>query len=117
MRQLHSRKPLLALAGAPRGCYVEAMKHLLPSARLLRLAAAAALLAGLGTWLASGAHPGWSRTSTVMMQKDEVTGIDYPVRRAGFVAGIEVPLAGIVAAGALAALSLLPRRRPAPQAG
>lgn len=79
----------------------------------LRIAAVAVLLAGLGTWLATGAHPGWSRTSTVTMQRDEITGIDYPVRRDEFVAGVEVPLAGLGAAGLIAALSFLPRRRVA----
>ncbi len=85
---------------------------LLPLA--LRAVAAAVLAAGVAAWLATGAHPGWTRTSTVTMQKDEVTGIDYPVRRDEFVAGIEVPLAATGAAGLLAALSLLPRRRPSP---
>lgn len=90
-------------------------RPLLP--RALRAAAAAVLLGGLGIWLATGAHPGWSRTSTVTMQQDEVTGIEYPVRRDEFVAGVEVPVAAVGMAGFLAALSLLPRRRLAAAAG
>ncbi len=88
-----------------------------PLAAALRLAAAVVLLAGVATWLATGAHRGWSRTSAVTMQKDEITGIDYPVRRDEFVAGLEVPLAGLGAAGLLAALSLLARRRAPALAG
>lgn len=76
----------------------------------LRGAAVAIFVAGLGVWLASGARLGWTQTSAVAMQRDEITGIDYPVRRAAFIAGVEVPLLGAVVAAGLAALSVLPRR-------
>jgi hypothetical protein len=49
----------------------------------------------------------------VTLQKDEITGIDYPVRRDAFIAGIEVPSVAIGLAALLAALSFLPGRRPA----
>jgi hypothetical protein len=78
--------------------------------KLLRAAAVAVFLAGLGLWLAHGARLGWTQTSVVTMQRDEITGIDYPVRSDGFVAGVEVPAVGLAAAGALVALSFLPRR-------
>ncbi len=82
----------------------------------LRSAAAAVLLAGAIVWAANGAHTGWSQTSTVTMQTDEITGIQYPVRKDDFVAGVEVPAAAALLAGVLAGLSFLPRRRQTVQA-
>lgn len=83
-------------------------KHRLP--RLLRAAAAVVALAGAGLWLATGAHRGWTRTSEVELRRDEVTGLDYPVRRDRFTAGIEVPLAALVGAALLAGLAALAGR-------
>lgn len=70
-----------------------------------------ALLIALGAWFSTGAHTGWTQTSQVTMQRDEITGIDYPVRRAVFVAGIEVPLLGAAVAAGFGGLSLLAQRR------
>lgn len=70
------------------------------------------VLAGVGVWAGNGARLGWTQTSVVTLQRDEVTGIDYPVRQPAFVAGVEVPLAGATAAVALAALSFAWRRAP-----
>lgn len=78
----------------------------------LHATAALAFLAGLGVWLATGRHVGWTQTSTVVMQRDEITGIDYPERRPGFVAGVEVPFAGIAVALASVALARFVPRRP-----
>ncbi len=80
----------------------------------LRAAALALLLGGFGVWLATGAHLGFTQTSLVTIKRDEITGIDYPERRPGFVAGVEIPLGTAAAAIALALLSLAAdRRRPA----
>lgn len=79
--------------------------------RRLRAAAVVLVLAGLGVWAAAGARLGWTQTSTVAMQRDEITGIDYPVRRAAFLPGVEVPLAAAAFATLLASLSLI-RARP-----
>lgn len=84
--------------------------------RNLRYAAAAVLLAGLGTWFATGRHVGWTQTSVVSIQKDEITGIDYPVRRDAFVAGVEIPAAAAGLAAALAGLGFFLGRRRAPAA-
>ncbi|MBI5690138.1 MAG: hypothetical protein HZC55_08555 [Verrucomicrobia bacterium] len=82
--------------------------------RLLRGAALVVGLAASGGWLATGAHLGWTQTSVVQLQRDEITGIDFPVRRAAFVAGVEVLAAGLLLAGGLGATALfLDRRRPA----
>lgn len=77
----------------------------------LRLTAATILLAVLGLWVATGAHFGWTQTSRVIQQHDEITGIDYPVREPGFVAGVEVLLGGAVVAAALGGASLFTNRR------
>jgi hypothetical protein len=92
---------------------VVAMKTRFTFSRTLRTTAALLLLAGIGLWLATGAHRGWTQTSAVSLQKDEITGIDYPVRRDAFVAGIEIPLAAAGLAAVLAGLSFLPSRRSA----
>ena len=73
-------------------------------ANTLRGAALALLVGGFGVWLATGAHLGFTQTSLMTMQRDEVTGIDYPQRRPGFVAGVEIPLG---TAGAAIVLSLI----------
>ena len=73
--------------------------------------AAAALLAVLGLWVATGAHFGWTQTSKVVLQHDEITGIDYPVREQTFVAGVEVLAAGVAAAVAFAGAGFFASRR------
>lgn len=82
----------------------------MPSRRapsILRASAAVLAAVGLGVWLATGAHRGWTRTSEVELRRDEITGIDYPVRRDGFTAGIEIPLASLGGAALLAGLAAL----------
>jgi hypothetical protein len=81
--------------------------------RILRATALAVLVGGIGTWLAHGARLGWTQTSVVQLQRDDITGIDYPVRQAAFVAGVEVPLLAGAVALAFGAMSLVPRRRRA----
>ncbi|HEX2100958.1 MAG TPA: hypothetical protein VHF69_09855 [Candidatus Synoicihabitans sp.] len=81
---------------------------------MLRYTAFAVLLAGLALWASSGARLGWTQTSVVSLQRDEITGIDYPVRRSAFVAGVEVPLVALAAAGMLAAAGWVTARRRSP---
>ncbi len=81
--------------------------------RALRVTAAALLFTGVAVWAATGARLGWTQTSTVTLQHDEITGIEYPVRAPAFIAGIEMPLAGVAAAAFFTALSFIPRLRPA----
>ena len=90
------------------------MKTKFSLVRALRVSALVILFAGLGIWARSGARLGWTQTSVVTVQRDEITGIDFPVRRNAFVAGIEVPLLATVVAIGAAGLSLLAQRRSIP---
>jgi hypothetical protein len=90
------------------------MKSKSPFARALRLSALLVLAAGLAIWAASGARIGWTQTSVVTIQRDEITGIDFPVRHNAFVAGVEVPLLATLVAAAAAGLSLVAQRRSVP---
>lgn len=76
----------------------------------LRWIALAVFVAGLGVWLATGAHRGWTQTSVTEQKRDEITGIDYPVRRSAFIAGVEIPSLATLLAGGFLAASLLARR-------
>lgn len=93
----------------PRGGTVAPMKTTTRFTRGLRVTAVALFVAGFGLWAGAGAHVGWTQTSTVTIQRDEITGIDFPVRRDALVPGIEFPFAATLAAAALAGLSLINR--------
>jgi hypothetical protein len=82
-----------------------------PLRRILLLASGLAVAVTAITWLATGAHRGWTRTEITTMQHDEITGLDYPVNRPGFVAGVDFLGAGAGLALALGAAALLVRRR------
>ena len=84
--------------------------------RILRITAIALLFAGVGVWFATGARIGWTQTSAVTMQRDEITGIDYPLRHPAFIAGVEIPLLGAAIAATLAGISALQRRTAARRA-
>ncbi len=93
------------------------MKNSTTRRRILLGAALAVFGLGVIVWAVTGAHLGWTQTSTVSLQRDEVTGIDYPVRQEAFVAGVEVPAATTGIAAVLAAITFLPAlRRSAVQA-
>ena len=83
-------------------------------ARTLRLSALIVLAAGVITWVSSGARLGWTQTSVVTIQRDEITGIDFPVRRRAFIAGVEVPVLATAAALLVAGLSVFAQRRSVP---
>lgn len=79
----------------------------------LRLAAAVLIAGTIALWAATGAHRGWTQTSKVVLQQDEITGIEFPVHQKTSVAGVEVLAAGVALSTALAAASLLTARRHA----
>jgi hypothetical protein len=90
---------------------IKNMKSKSSLVRALRISALIVLASGLAGWASSGARLGWTQTSVVTMQRDEITGIDFPVRRSAFVAGIEVPLLAAAIAAAAAGVSVLAQRR------
>jgi hypothetical protein len=90
------------------------MKTKLSQVRALRVSAFVILLAGLGLWAHSGARVGWTQTSVVTLHRDEITGIDFPVRRRAFIAGVEVPVLATAAALLVAGLSVFAQRRSVP---
>lgn len=80
-------------------------------ARMLRWTALAILVTGAGLWLSAGARFGWTQTSVVTLRTDQVTGIEYPVREAAFVAGVEVLLLAAATAGTLVVVAWAAARR------
>jgi hypothetical protein len=77
----------------------------------VRIAALLTLIAVLSLWISTGAHRGWTQTSKVFVQRDEITDIDFPVRQKTFVAGVEILLAGAGLSAALFGTSFLVNRR------
>jgi hypothetical protein len=81
--------------------------------KVLNIAALVVCVATVATWFATGAHLGWTQTTVIEMQHDDVTGIDYPVPHQKFVAGIEVLAIGTGASAGMATLAfLLTRKKP-----
>jgi hypothetical protein len=78
--------------------------------RRLRLSALAVVIAGVAVWAGTGARLGWTQTKSLTVQRDDVTGIEYPVWQPAFKAGVEIPLLALVIAGALAGLGHIASR-------
>lgn len=108
MRGAHGYPPVHAVVGIASMRYRWRMKTNRIS-RTLRWAALAILFSGFALWAANGARVGWTQTSLVTMQHDEITGIEYPVRQSAFLPGVEFPLLAI--ATALACIGWSVRRR------
>lgn len=81
----------------------------------LKASAAILFAGGILLWLATGAHRGWTQTSVTEQKRDEITGIDYPVRHSKFIAGVEIPALTTCLAGALFSASFFFKRNPAKQ--
>lgn len=79
--------------------------------RTLQAVAALLAVAAISTWLVTGAHRGWTKTSVQKMTLDEITGIESPSYEKKFVAGVDFLGAGLLAAGALAGISLFFRNQ------
>lgn len=79
---------------------------------VLRMSAGVILLATLAVWVFTGAHTGWTRTSTVVMKIDPVTELEYPESEPTFVAGVEVLGGGLGLSLLLAGGSFLFRYQP-----
>jgi hypothetical protein len=75
--------------------------------KLLRFLALLLTLVSLFVWAAAGANLGWTKTSVPVKTMDNVTGIEGIVYEKHFMPGIELLGGVLVAAGILAASSLL----------
>jgi hypothetical protein len=80
--------------------------------RALQILAAIVLVAGLGTWLATGANRGWTKTSVPKKILDEVTGLEGVTYEKRFVAGLDFLGAAVLGAGVLGGVSFLFRAKP-----
>ncbi len=80
--------------------------------RLLQLLAALTATVAVGTWVATGAHPGWSRNKIPVTIVDEITGIEAIQYRDGFVAGVDALALGLGLSTAFAGASWFAGRRP-----
>ena len=81
------------------------------SKTVCRAAAVLLFLAALVSWLATGAHRGWTKTSVPVQRTDEVTGISVSDYQKRFVPGIAFLAAAFLGSGILAGTSLLIRHR------
>ena len=81
---------------------------------LLQLSAALIALATVGTWLATGAHRGWTQNQIPVTVVDDVTGIEATQYRDGFVAGVDVLGLGLGAAAILGIAAVFAARRAKP---
>lgn len=79
--------------------------------KALQALAALVALVAVATWLATGAHRGWSKTSVQKMTVDEVTGIESPSYEKKFVAGVDFLGAALIGAAVLGGASLFFRKR------
>jgi hypothetical protein len=77
---------------------------------LLKRTALVIAVAGFAVWAIGGARIGWTQTSVVTLQLDEITGIQFPVREAAFLPGLEVPFVASALAAGLILLSWFLRR-------
>ncbi len=64
-------------------------------------------IAVIGTWLALGAHPGWSMTQVPVKKIDPITEIEFTEYDQRFVPGVDFLGAGLVGSGALFAFGLI----------
>ena len=79
--------------------------------KILQLLAVLVLVASGATWLATGAHVGWTKISRPNGTLDEVTGIVDQTPVPCFVAGVDFLGASAMVAGLLAGASLFFRNK------
>lgn len=79
--------------------------------KTLQALAALVAVGAIATWLVTGAHRGWTKTSVQKMTLDEVTGIESPRYEKKFVAGVDFLGAGLLAAVVLGGVSLFFRKQ------
>lgn len=82
----------------------------------LRILALLVVLAAVATWLATGAHRGWTKTSAAVKTLDEVTGIEGITYKKQFLPGVDFLGAAFGGAALLAAASFFFRKPKTNQA-
>lgn len=75
--------------------------------RTLQILALLIALLSTGTWLATGAHRGWTKTSVEKKTVDEVTGLEAISYERRFVPGVDFLGATLLGASLLAGASFL----------
>lgn len=75
--------------------------------RTLQLLALLVALAAAGTWLATGANRGWTKTSLPVKTVDDVTGLEGIRFERGFVPGLDFLGTALLGASLLAGVSFL----------
>jgi hypothetical protein len=83
--------------------------------RSLQLLALLFLLGTAGTWLATGANRGWTKTSLPVKTLDQITGIEGISYQPMFLPGVDFLGAGVFAALVLGGASLFFRNIPKPK--
>ena len=80
------------------------------SKKILRISAALVIVLALGMWLATGANPGWTKTSVPVKTLDPVTGIEGISYESKFLPGVDFLGAAFAASALLAGASLFIRK-------
>ena len=78
--------------------------------KILKITSAIIFVAAIAIWLLQGANTGWTKTEQEIQKVDEITGIEYTEYQKQLTLGIELPVAGTIAAGLLLASSFLFKR-------
>jgi hypothetical protein len=80
------------------------------SRRVFRTFALLLFVAAMALWLATGANPGWTKTSVPVKRIDEVTGITVDDYQKRFVPGVDFLGAALLGSVILAGASFLIRK-------
>jgi hypothetical protein len=75
--------------------------------QMLRIVAAILIVAAFGSWLATGANRGWTKTSVPVKRTDEITGITVDDYQKRFVPGVDLLGAALVASAVIFGASFL----------
>lgn len=79
--------------------------------RLVRILAVLVAVSALAFWAATGANPGWTKTSVPVKTLDEITGIEAITYEDRFLPGLDFLVAAGVAAVLLVGVSFLFRKQ------
>jgi hypothetical protein len=78
----------------------------------LRVLALVVALGATGWWLAAGANRGWTKNSSIVKVRDEVTGIEQISYEKKLIPGIEFLGVALLGSGIVAGASLFFRKQP-----